>query len=167
MASLPPVPMRVPVLEHASDDPNQKQPFRAVFHQNIVRWLNLLRTGLGNAAQRIGLVNITTQSAAIAATDIPTPTLEEGLYRTSFSLRITRAASVSSSAGVTIGWTFNSTSCSQVFTAVTGNTLDTQSNGTVTMAVDAGTAITYAVSYSSVGGTSMQYSFDTFVESIP
>lgn len=157
MASVPPVPIRNVVLD----------PATGWFHREIVRFLNELRQLLSSAAQQLGIVNLSDQDAAVATTAIPTPTLTEGLYRVSFSARITRAATTSSSVGVTLGWTTNSTSCSQVFAPITGNTLASQTSDDISVSIDSATTITYALSYSSVGATTMRYGFDVWVEQIP
>lgn len=158
--------MRSPVIVPSPTDTTQS-PWKALIHREWVRFLNELRGLLGTVLQVIGSVNLTDQSAAITATAIPTPTLEEGIYRVAFSLRITRAATTSSAVGVTLGWTFNSTSCSQVFALVTGNTLASQSSDMINMAVDAGTSITYTTSYASSGATTCAYALDIYVESVP
>lgn len=157
MASVPPVPIRNPVVN----------PTDGTFNDKIVRFLNELRKLLSSAAQQLGLVTLENQGAAVSTTSIPTPDLVGGLYRVSFSGRITQAATVSSSLGVTLGWTTNSTSCTQAFTAVTGNTLASQTSGTINVSIDQGTPITYALSYASSGATPMLYGFDVWVEQIP
>lgn len=157
MATPPPVPMRSPALDAAN----------GWLHREIVNFLESLRRWLGRTSQELGSVAETAQGAAIATTDIPTSTLQEGLYRASYSLRITRAATTSSSAGMTFGWTTNGVSVTQTFTAVTGNTTASQTSGSITIQVDAATPVTYAISYASVGATSMQYAFNVRLEELP
>lgn len=166
MADIPPVPMRSPVLGHSPSDPERKQPFLAVLSKDLVNFLNTLRGLLGSAAQFIASVGLDTQSATIVTTAMP-GTLQEGLVRVTYSLRISRAATVSSSAQLTLGWTTNSVSCTQTFAAVTGNTTATQQSGSIMVFTDAGSTISYAVVYASVGATSMQYSLDVVAEDIP
>lgn len=162
---LPPVPMRSPVLESGQQDPQKKQPFMAVLHREMVRWLSLLRNAVNVASQFVASVSLSSQSAAVATTDVAT--LPAGLYRVGYSLRITQAATTSSSAQPTLGWTSDSVSCSQAFAAVTGNTTASQSSDQVMVNVDASTPITYSIAYASVGATPMRFSFDLFVEDIP
>jgi hypothetical protein len=157
MAVVPPVPVRSPVVETIS----------GVLHRELVRFLNTLREWLGNTSQQVGTVELEAQGAAIVTTNVPTATLQTGLYRASYSLRITQAATVSSSATLTLGWTSNSVSCSQSFTAVTGNTTATQQSGSITINVDTATSVTYAVAFASVGATSMQYALDVRLEELP
>lgn len=158
--------MRSPVIVPSPTDPT-RSVWNALIHREWVRFLNELRGLLGTVLQVIGSVSLTGQSAAIVATAIPTPTLSAGLLRVSFSLRITRAATTSSAVGVTLGWTFNSTSCSQAFALVTGNTLASQTSDMINIAVDAGSSVTYSTSYSSSGATSAQYAFDIYIEQVP
>jgi len=156
MALIPPVPMSSPIFDKTTH----------WFTRDIVRFLDTLRSVMSAAAQVIASVSLTSQSATIATTDVPTSPLTEGLYRVTYSLRITQAATTSSSAQLTLGWTSNSVSSSQTFAAVTGNTTATQQSDTITVFSDAGTPITYAVVYASVGATPMLYSFNVLIEDL-
>lgn len=156
MAELEPVPMRSPVLG-----------LKGVLHREIVRFLNTLRTWVSRTAQQMGAVSLSGQDATIAATAIDAPAVQNVLHRVSYSLRITQAATISSSATVTLGWTTNSVSCSQAFAAVTGNTTATQQNGSIVIFPDAATSVTYGVVYASAGATPMTYSFDARLDVLP
>jgi hypothetical protein len=156
MANVVPVPIRSKVVEAAG-----------VLTRDLVRFLDTLRNWLSQTTRQVAAVELTAQAAAITTTSIPTPVLETGLYRATYSLRITQAATSSSSAAVTFGWTTNAVSCSQAFAAVTGNTTASQSSGSVTVAVDTATAVTYAVAYSSTGATAMTYALDVRLEVLP
>ena len=109
-------------------------------------------------------VSLTAQGAAVATTDFDA-SIEGGLYRVTYALNVTQAATTSSSFTTTIGWTTNGVSCSSAGAAVTGNTTATHQGGTVVLNADADTMVTYAVSYTSVGATSAQYSFAVALES--
>ena len=135
--------------------------------QEASRWLNLVSDAVNAAAQQIGTVALATQGAAVTTTTIPAPVLSTGLYRVSYSLRITRAATVSSSATLTLGWTSNGVACTQAGAAVTGNTTSTQQNGVLVIAADVSTVVTYAVAYASAGATSMQWALDVRLEACP
>jgi len=153
---LVPVPMRSKVLDilgHLSRD--------------LVRFLDSLRNWLSATGRQIGDVALTAQSAAITTTDVPATTLDGTLYRASYSLRITQAATTSSSAQLTLGWTSDSVSCAQTFAAVTGNTTATQQSDVIVIAADSATTVTYAVAYSSTGATSMTYALDIRLEVLP
>ncbi len=156
MAQIEPVPIRSQVVDE-----------RGVFHRNIVRFLNTLRQLLSLTSIQTGAVSLSAQDATIAATAIPAPETQNVLQRVTYSLRITQAATVSSSATVTIGWTTSSVSCSQAFAAVTGNTTATQQNDSVVIFPDAATSITYGVVYASVGATVMQYALDVRLDELP
>lgn len=167
MATVPPVPMNSPVLQHGESDPKQKEPFRAKLHRDMVRFLNELRALVGFTSVVVGSVDIEGGSAAVPTTDIPTPTLAAGTYRASYALNIDRAATTSSAVGVTFGWTQNGVTAAQVFTLVTGNTLASATSDQIEMTIDAGTPVTYAVSYSSVGATSLTYNLAIQLEGWP
>lgn len=157
MAELPPVPMRSKVVDRTTE----------WFTRDIVNFLNALRGVLATVAQVIRSVAVRDQDASIPTTDLSAGVLPSGLARVTYALQITQAATVSSSAQVTLGWTTSTVSASQTFAAVTGNTTATQQSGTITVLSDAGTPITYAVAYVSVGATPMVYSFDVRVEALP
>lgn len=130
-------------------------------------WLQALAQQTDAAPFRLQTVSLDGQGAAIATTSVPIASLALGLYRITYALRITRAASSSSSATVTIGWIAGTVACSQAFAAVTGNTTDTVQSGSLLVRGDANAPITYAVAYASSGGTSMLFSIDLVVEAIP
>jgi len=156
MATPPPVPMRSPVVD------------RGFLHREFVRFLSTLVEWLSRTTQELGAASEVDQAAAIATTDIVLArATQNGLYRVSYSLRISQAATTSSSAALTLGWTTNSVSCSQAFSAITGNTTATQTSDAITVLVDANSAITYSVSYTSVGATPMQFGVDVRVEELP
>lgn len=163
----PPVPMRSPVLEPGPEDPSKKNPFLAKLHRTIVRFLNDLRGYVATVSSIVGSTSISAGSAAVTTTDIPTPALEEGLYRASYNLRVNRAASTSSSVGMTFGWTAGGVSCSQVFAFLTGNTTASQTSDSILISVDDSTPVVYAISYTSVGGVSMTFDANIVLEVIP
>ena len=129
-------------------------------------WLTQLRSRLNLCPERIGIVSLTAQSAAITATAVSTPVLHTGLYRISSYIRITTAATTSSSATLTVGWTDRSVSCSESGAAITGNTTTATQSGSRLVQVDSDTTVTYAVAYASTGATAMQYALDITVEEI-
>lgn len=130
-------------------------------------WFRDLSNQVNAAPFRVQTVSLVGQGAAIPTTSLPIASLPTGLYRVTFALRVTRAATTSSSATVTIGWPDGTIACTQAFAAVTGNTTATVQSGTVLVRADNDGPITYAVAYASVGGTSMQFALDVCVEAIP
>ena len=130
-------------------------------------WFTHVWNRLQLASAKVGGVSLETQFTTITTTAIPTTALATGLYRVSYSVRVTRAATTSSSLTLTIGWTAGGVACSQSGAAVTGNTTASQQNGSFVVNSDGGTTITYALAYVNVGGTSMLYRADVVVEELP
>jgi Major tropism determinant N-terminal domain len=130
-------------------------------------------------APMIATQNLTAQAAAIAATTLFTPAVT-GFFRISITLKITRAATTSSTlGGSTLGYThgddsvvvsqavgFISTAGNLLTLNNTANTTATVLNGSVVIYAKAGVAVTHAVAYASSGATTMQYSVHTRVESL-
>ena len=132
------------------------------------RWLQGLLAAVNRTTQLVGtVVTLSAQHAAVTTTDVPTGALAGGVYRLSYVLQVTQAASVSSSVTVTAGWTANAQTFSVAGATLTANTLTTQDNGSLLMNVDAGTPITYAVAYTSSGSTALQYSLSVRAEQLP
>lgn len=156
---LEPVPTRVPLVDGM-------RPI-AFVSSSWSGWLTILRDALNRTAQRVGTVSLTAQGAAIAATAIPAPTLTTARYKLTYYLRVTRAATTSSSITLTIAFTDGGIACSQVFAAVTGNTTATFQTGTMMVLADTATTVNYSTAYASVGGTSMQYLLEISMELVP
>lgn len=111
------------------------------------------------------LVSYTSQSAAIVTAALVAST-SAPLYRVSYGLRVSQAAGVSSTATVTIGFTQGGVAQTYVGAAVTGNTTTSKQTDSFLIRPDAGTVVTYAVAYGSVGVPSMEFSFDIVAEGI-
>ena len=127
-------------------------------------WLLSLADRINATPEILASVKASTQAASISATSFSILSVSPGLYRLSMSARISRAATTSSSLIVTFGWTSGGVSCTTASPAMTGNTTATVSSLTVLARVDEATAITYATTYASAGGTTMQYSLDVSCE---
>lgn len=126
-------------------------------------------------------VDLTAQSAAITATTLYTPTTT-GMYRISVYLQVTTAASTSSvlggATGVVITYNDGDGNVAQTDTAalqttagaiaVTSatNTTATNLNGTLVVNAKTGVAIQYAIGYTSVGVTPMQYAAHFKIEAL-
>lgn len=113
--------------------------------------------------------NLTAQGAAISATTLFTPSVT-GFYRIDLYLKVTRAATTSSTLGaVTIGYTDGSDSVAQTIvaglitqagalaTTNAGNATSSKLYGSVTIFALAAVAVTFAVAYVSSGATTMQF----------
>lgn len=112
----------------------------------------------------VGSLHRTSAAAAITATALDVLDGEAALVRVSWVLRITQAATVSSSATVTIAWTDGGQAMSSSGAAVTGNTVSSGQSGSVLVRRDRRTDVTVALAYSSTGATPMQYDLDVITE---
>ena len=128
-------------------------------------WLLSLADRINATPERTGTVEKTTQAASISATVIALPSIAPGVYRLSAAARITRAATSSSSLTLTFGWT-QAVACAVSGAAITGNTTATTGSLVAIVRADEATNITYATTYASSGGTTMQYRLDVCVEQL-
>jgi hypothetical protein len=120
-------------------------------------WLRGVTDALNAAPQVQTSVTGTPTGASIGTTTLLADTGSAGVFRVSWFLRITRAATTSSSVAVTVGFTDG---------AVTGNTTTTIQQQSVIVRCDAASALTYSTTYSSAGATSMQYALSVVVERV-
>lgn len=142
----------------------------------------LVSNGIPSELATVDLASTT--AAAVSATTLYTPTAS-GMYRISIVLQVTRAATTSSilggTTGVTIAFTEPDGSIAQSIkplltdqagavvvpaTGNVGNANTTQSQGSAVIYAKTGVAITYAIGYTSVGGTTMQYGAHLKVEAM-
>ena len=156
------VPFRVSLLEGREE---------SLIARFWTRYLQSVVDVVNNSARKLTLASLTAQGAALSATTLNTGTLDPGVYRVSYSARITRAASTSSSLTVTLSWRDGDVAQSQSGVAMTANTTATQQNGTFlvhngTNASSANNVIKYATAYASSGGTTMQYALYVLVEQV-
>jgi hypothetical protein len=128
-------------------------------------WLLSLADRVNTTPNRIASATASTQAASISTTALSIASVLPGLYRLSMAARITQAASTSSSLIVTFGWT-QAVACTAASVAMTGNTTATTGTLSVLVRVDQNSSITYATTYASSGGTSMQYRLDVTCEQI-
>lgn len=137
---------------------------------------NGIATVSNGVPSELGTADLAAQSAAKTATTLYTPTAS-GMYRISIVLQVTRASDISSilggTTGVVITYTEPDGSVAQSIVPAldsqtgalivpangnTGNATTTQSQGTAIIYAKSGTAIQYAIGYSSTQTTtSMQY----------
>jgi hypothetical protein len=158
---IPFAPIRVPVL---SPHLPEKDPDRHLASRPWIQFFLALR----DAIEPEETVALAGQAADVAATTlvVAPPSPPQTLYRVAWYVRVTTAASVSSSVQVTVGWTDGGVVQSTSGAALTGNTTTTQESGSVLVSADAETDVTYAVAYTSVG-TDMAYALSVVVEAIP
>lgn len=124
-----------------------------------VAWLSALWRRVS-----VGHVHRTDAAAAITAEAIPLLDGNEPLVRISWVLRLTQAATVSSSAQLTFAWTDGGQAMSAVQSAVTGNTVTSGQTGTLLVRHDPMTDVTVAMTYASSGATPMTYDLDVISE---
>ena len=129
-------------------------------------WLLSLVDRLNATPHLLDTVQASAQEASISATDFAILSVSPGMYRLSMGAGISRAATTSSSLIVTFGWVSSGVSCTTSSTAMTGNTTATVGSLTTLVRVDEATAITYATTYVTAGGTTMQYSLDVCCEQV-
>jgi hypothetical protein len=128
-------------------------------------WLLSMADRINGSPSIIATTSLTVQSASIAPTSFGILQVQPGVYRLSMAARVTRAATTSSSLTVTFGWT-STVACTTSSAAITGNTTATTGSLTYLVRVDEATAITYATTYASVGGVTMQYQLDVLCEQV-
>lgn len=115
----------------------------------------------------VARVDLTAQGAAITATTLyAVPTGKAGTYHISWSAKVTRVATTSSTLAGAAGFqiTYTDADDSVVVTPLakpnavaTANTTGTQLSGVEIANAKAGTNIQYQIDYTSVGATTMQY----------
>lgn len=137
--------------------------------QDWMRWFQSLAAAVNQAPTSVGTVSVTAGAASVTTTPIttkPTP-IAAGLYRVTYYMQVTRAASLSSSLIPTFTWTTQAVSQSVTGATMNGNTTTTFQADTLPLVVDQGSSVTYALAYSSAGGTSMTYDFALRLELVP
>lgn len=155
MAKLPPFPLRNPL--------TVVNGYVSTLWRD---WFTALRDLLNTAPARVFSTHLTAQNTSLTTTTALTVP-ETGIYRLSYTARITQAATVSSSLTVTLGWTDTGVACSQAGAAMTGNTTTTVQSGSVVVYADAGSPVTYSTTRASVGATSMTYALAVLIEQVP
>ena len=130
------------------------------------QWFGRMPDTLKAIPSLINVVNLSSQSASLGATDFSNTSLLAGIYRASYRVQITQAAGVSSSLTVSIAWTDGGVGQTATGAAIVGNTVTTGQSDFVLIRVDAGTAVQYSATYSSVGVPAMTYSFTASLEKI-
>jgi hypothetical protein len=128
-------------------------------------WLLSMADRINGSPLIAATVTASTQAASIGTTNFAILQVQPGVYRLSMAARVTRAATTSSSLTVTFGWT-STVACTTSSAAITGNTTATTGSLTYLVRVDEATAITYATTYASVGGVTMQYQLDVLCEQV-
>ena len=146
--------------------PEQSDPNEGLVTDPWVKWLQDNSNTLASAATINATVELTAQSASIGTTSITSNVLPAGIYRVTYYARVTRAATTSSSFEITFSWVDDGVTVPITSAAMTGNTTSTFASSTLLIDIDNNTQCTYAVTYASVGGTSMTFKLDIVLESL-
>ncbi len=157
MARIPPVPRFSAVLKGMVE--------LIEFHWD--NWFQGIANAINITPASVGTTTLTAQHATVTAAPLTMQTLSAGLYRLTYYLRITRAATSSSSLTAAFAWTDGGQACSVTESAVTGNTLTTTQAGVVPFQIDAATTPTVTLTYASSGVTTMQFAFTASLEALP
>ena len=123
------------------------------------RWFQEISKRLANALWVVSGTALTAQGATIAPTVFSEP-IPAGLYRVEYYMRVTQAASVSSSATFTVNWTDGAAAQTYSWAAMTGNTTTTAQSAATLVHADSGSQVGYAVTYASSGATPMLFRLD-------
>lgn len=161
--ALDPPPPQSPIVDRPPQPPNW----------DWTRWFLALWSAVRAQPLEIGLsstgappVNLTGQTAAIATTPIPLPTINGGAYRVTWYTRKTVADGFSSSLTITIGWTESGIAQTRVGAALATDTVLAIQSESVMFLNDQSTAITYAVAYASNTPNKMTYRLSVLVEEL-
>ena len=127
-------------------------------------WFEWMPVTLQAIPSILNVVDLRGQAAAISATAWQNSRLLDGLYRLSFTHRIDQVASGSSATQITIKWTAGGTVQTYTGDNLIGNSLTTRDERTFPIHLDANTDITYETTYTSVGGTPMNYEVGLVLE---
>lgn len=161
-ATLPPLPTNAPLLELGLDG-KASEYLSSEWYQ----WLFAQASRVQQAPPVLGTpTRLTAQGAAIGVTSLTLPALNGGIYRVSWTARITQAATVSSSLTVSIGYTETALSLTQAGAAITGNTTTTVQSGVAIFQADPSAPITFSTAFASVGATPMLYRLSITCEQI-
>jgi hypothetical protein len=149
----------------APRNPKEKLP-ELVAVREWIQWYGLLTDELDKSAKREASANYSAQTASLATTPFALGAVPPGLYRATFTARITTPGSTSSSLEVTFSWTDGGVAQSVTSSALTGNLTTSVDSGVQILRSDDGTPINYATTYASAGGTPMQYALGVVLEAL-
>lgn len=171
MANQVPIPAQDPIARTPREkfrQRNERDPQDGLVTDPWRDYFTQMGLGQSQSSSRVGQpVQLSTQSASIGATDFSGGTLAGGLYRINYYVRVTQAASVSSSITVSFDWSDGGVAITYPGTAEAGNTTATYHSDTFPIHVDSLSPIRYSTTYASVGGTPMQYQLFCVLEAMP
>lgn len=159
------VPSYDSLIETDETNPARREPFymaaswRKMFFDPIVALLNAV-------VKVVKTTSVPAGTSAAVTTATAYQTTRPGLFRVSYIIRVTRPATTSSALQVTIGWVSGGVAQTKAGASLTGNLITTYETDSFIVRADGLTDVTYAVSYGSVGGTTLQYQADVVVEAL-
>lgn len=129
-------------------------------------WTDLRQMATDSPRVVVSPVALTGQGSSITTTSISPGQVAAGLYRFSYYMRLTTAASTSSSLITTLGWTDHGQALTVSGPGLTANLVTIPESYSIMMYSDALTPITYATAFLTVGITSAVYEFYAVLESV-
>lgn len=153
-------PLQTPIVEL------EKRPgtFPGQMTKAFENWLRSLVDRAQVAAYTLKTVALTAQNASIAATTLEP--VASGRYRVSYRVRLSQAATTSSSIQIAVTTTEGGVNCKQLSAAYTGNVTNRPQSGVFLIHSDASSPVTFETTYASVGATPMLYELDVVLEAM-
>lgn len=159
--------LAAPPLTSAIVDRDQQGQITGLMTRVFNQWLLALKRLVEAAPSVVAIVaKITPALQAAIPTTSAYLTPQAGVYRISYVLRVTQAATTSSSVAVTFGWIRGGLPQSLAIAAIVNGGPTSLALGEVPLRADKGVDLTYTTAYASVGGIPMQYELDLIVELI-
>ena len=162
-----PIPLYDPIARVKRKEYGKREdPLEGHLTRPWVDYFNNLVKTLAAAPSRKNVVELPAQQAAIGATDLSGGSLSAGIYRLSWWVRITRAATTSSSVTVTLDYSDGGAALAFSGAALAGNTITTWQSESKLIRVDVGSPVRYSTAYASVGAVPMQYALVFVLEEV-
>jgi hypothetical protein len=129
-------------------------------------WLRGLVNAVNNTATLSTAPIVLSGLSTSLGASILLPAAPAGVYRLSYVVHVTRAATVSSSVQVALQWYAGGVLQTYSQPPLTTNTTTSIQSGSVLAVVDGGSIITYFANYASSGGTTMLYDLTVTAEAL-
>lgn len=167
----PPIPLSDPIAKTRRVDKfraDQKDPQEGRVTDEWANYLTQFVAQTSQAPSRVASVQLQSQTASIAGTNLIPGNVQGGLYRLEWFAHITTADGVSSSLTVSASFTSNGNALTISGAAITGNTVTTyQTSGLQLFHSDDLAPIQFSTTYASGGGgPAMAYELYVVLEQI-
>lgn len=161
--SLASPPLQTPLVE----PPMAGRPPSWLITRHWFDWFQSVITRVQTAAYAVSsaAVALEDQNAAIGLTSL-VPISAAQLYRVTWRVRLSQAATTSSSLRVDIVTTDGGVTVTYSSTAYTGNAVSAPQSGSFLVRCDASVPLQYQTQYASVGATPMLYDLDIICEAL-